>query len=256
MIRIISVLLFNVVGFLAFADTPKITIEEYVETWKDVAIAQMKSHKIPASITLAQAILESGFGNSMLAMRANNHFGIKCHDWTGKTFLKDDDAKNECFRKYSDASESFEDHCEFLTSRSRYVSLFELEITDYKGWAKGLKDAGYATSPTYDKKLIDLIERYNLNQYDYTGNNEWIANKPVVEQNQGEFQNPFISKHKVLTTESKTKYVVAGKHDTFYLISKEFGVTLKQLGKWNNFPATKDVLKEGDKIYIMRNKES
>src|SRR5690554_4034016 len=132
-------------SFNGFAQKNKSTPSEYVEKWKDVAIFQMVEYRIPASITLAQGILESGSGNSMLATRANNHFGIKCHDWTGKKFYQDDDAKNECFRKYKNAAESFDDHSEFLTSRSRYASLFDLKTTDYKGWAKGLKAAGYAT---------------------------------------------------------------------------------------------------------------
>src|SRR5690554_7571663 len=130
MIRLIVFFLVTTLSFSALANSPKVSIEEYIDTWKDVAIQQMRSHKIPASITLAQGILESGFGNSTLATRANNHFGIKCHDWSGKKFYQDDDAKNECFRKYKNAAESFDDHSEFLTSRSRYASLFDLKTTD------------------------------------------------------------------------------------------------------------------------------
>ena len=127
----------------------------------------MKEYGIPASITLAQGILESGDGNSELATKANNHFGIKCHsDWTGESMKYDDDRRNECFRVYSDARESFKDHSLFLSERSRYATLFDLDPIDYKGWARGLKKAGYATDPKYADRLIDLIERHELYRYD------------------------------------------------------------------------------------------
>ena len=145
----------------------RITPEEYIQTYKDIAIREMKTHKIPASITLAQGLLESGAGNSALAREAKNHFGIKCHKgWEGDTYIMDDDAKDECFRKYRNAEESFKDHSDFLSGRSRYAALFDLEITDYRGWAKGLKAAGYATNPKYAQLLIDRIELYDLTKYD------------------------------------------------------------------------------------------
>ena len=145
----------------------RITPEEYIQTYKDIAIREMKTHKIPASITLAQGLLESGAGNSALAREAKNHFGIKCHKgWEGDTYIMDDDAKDECFRKYRNAEESFKDHSEFLSGRSRYAALFDLEITDYRGWAKGLKAAGYATNPKYAQLLIDRIDLYDLTKYD------------------------------------------------------------------------------------------
>ena len=140
-----------------FGGTPgKIyTQSEYVAEWSTVAVENMKTYKIPASITLAQGILESGNGNSELARVANNHFGIKCHDWTGEKMYMDDDASNECFRKYPTADESYRDHSLFLTGRTRYAKLFTFQQTDYKAWAQGLKDAGYATSPTYPSRLIE-----------------------------------------------------------------------------------------------------
>jgi len=145
----------------------KITVEEYIETYKDIAMKEMKEHKIPASITLAQGIIESGAGNSALAREAKNHFGIKCHKgWTGRTYTMDDDAKDECFRKYKKAEDSYRDHSEFLTSRPRYADLFKLDIMDYEGWAKGLKAAGYATSPTYATALINRIKLNKLYLYD------------------------------------------------------------------------------------------
>jgi len=144
-----------------------LTRQEYINKYKDVAIRQMHKHKIPASIILAQACLESGDGNSTLARKANNHFGIKCHNgWKGKGFKHDDDAKGECFRRYNDPVDSFTDHSYFLISGDRYNSLFDLPINDYKAWAHGLKAAGYATNPKYAKLLIEIIEEYKLYKYD------------------------------------------------------------------------------------------
>lgn len=280
--RILALISLAFLSFTTLGNNSDKSLEKYIETWKDVAMNQMLTHGIPASITLSQGILESGFGNSKLAVEANNHFGIKCHDWKGDTYLKDDDKKNECFRKYNDASQSFEDHSTFLTSRSRYSSLFELEVTDYKSWAKGLKDAGYATNPQYPKRLIDIIERYNLDQYDVLATSDWIvdnnnsAKKPVNEitipsgsevqkvknkkfnrfkNNHGTTKAVIKGKHTVHTNENRTKYIIAGDHDTFYLIAKEFGYSLRQLNRWNDFPANKDVLKKGDKVYIMRKRK-
>ena len=143
----------------------KLTLD-YIDKYKDIAMTEMVLNKIPASITLAQGILESGNGQSELATKGNNHFGIKCHsDWKGKKMYKDDDAPNECFRVYNDAAESYRDHSAFL-KRDRYKDLYELKITDYKGWAKGLKKAGYATLPTYAAVLVNIIETYELYEYD------------------------------------------------------------------------------------------
>lgn len=155
------------VFMVAEASGQKLTRQQYINKYKDIAIQQMHKHKIPASIILAQGCLESGDGNSSLAKKANNHFGIKCHDgWRGKKFKQDDDAKNECFRKYKSAIDSYTDHSYFLTSRPRYNSLFDLPITDYKSWAHGLKAAGYATNPKYATLLINIIEEYELYKYD------------------------------------------------------------------------------------------
>lgn len=270
MTRLIAFTTLIFISFSALSNNTKTSLEDYIQKWKDVAMNQMLSHGIPASITLSQGILESGFGNSTLAVEANNHFGIKCHDWKGKTIYKDDDKKNECFRKYDNAAQSYEDHSKFLTSRSRYAPLFELEITDYKAWAHGLKDAGYATNPKYPKRLIDLIERYNLDQYDVLATSDWI-----VENNQNEIENKetptgseiktttqettnvaeVTAQRKVYKNNNRTKYVIAGKNDTFYLIAKEFGYSLRQMNRWNDFPPHKDVLKEGDKVYIMRKRK-
>ena len=142
-------------------------IHEYINTYKNIAMVEMQRYGIPASITLAQAILESGSGQGRLARHARNHFGIKCHyDWEGDTITHDDDAKGECFRKYEHPEASFEDHSQFLVNRSRYAFLFTLKAGDYKGWAYGLKKAGYATDPGYPQKLLLLIKKYELHQYD------------------------------------------------------------------------------------------
>lgn len=155
---------------VAAQDQEKLSTESYIELYAEAAVENMKKSGVPASITLAQGILESGSGNSDLARIAKNHFGIKCHTgWTGKTYHMDDDAPNECFRSYEHVLDSYRDHAEFLRGRSRYASLFQLPITDYKGWAKGLKAAGYATNPKYPELLIGLVERYSLHTYDQPG---------------------------------------------------------------------------------------
>ena len=150
-------------GLFAQNNTP----EQYIEKYKLIAIQNRFDYNIPASITLAQGLLESAYGNSKLAVEANNHFGIKCHnDWTGKRIYKDDDTKDECFRVYDNVAESYRDHALFLTGKSRYEFLFSYKITDYHAWAKGLQQAGYATNPKYPERLTDLIERYDLGQFD------------------------------------------------------------------------------------------
>jgi hypothetical protein len=154
---------------LLFANLPvsaQLTLTDYINRYKEIAMEEMRLHGIPASIKLGQGILESGFGNSELAVNANNHFGIKCHGWQGRTYYKDDDAVNECFRSYDDPDQSYRDHSAFLTGRPRYAGLFELKITDYKGWARGLRQAGYATNPRYPELLIRIIEQNNLHEFD------------------------------------------------------------------------------------------
>jgi len=259
-----KVLIFSSLLISAFtvkAEYQNHTTEDYIELWKSSAIEQMHNHKIPASITLAQGILESGNGNSRLARHANNHFGIKCHEnWNGGTFYQDDDAANECFRSYTNASESYKDHSLFLTSRPRYSALFNLSITDYEGWAKGLKSAGYATNPKYAYLLIELVEKYNLDQYD-------LMPKPVVEEQLvivveepmtevTEIQPEVVSeielnqsKHKVFETKKDVQYVVVHQGDTYYRIAKEFNLGLWQLYKYNEL-GNRDVLEEGEYIYI------
>ena len=161
-----KVFYFLVSVFCLYSVSSQSKSELYIKQYSELAVNEMKEFGIPSSITLSQGILESGNGESYLATEGKNHFGIKCHDWEGEEIYADDDKENECFRKYKKVQQSYRDHSEFLTTHSRYASLFELEITDYKGWAKGLKKAGYATSPTYAEKLISIIERYNLQRFD------------------------------------------------------------------------------------------
>ena len=171
-------ILFLIVVFTclaAQAQTRNKQYESYIKQYRKLAVEEMKKYRIPASITLAQGLLESGAGQSVLARKSNNHFGIKCGgDWTGKTVSHDDDARGECFRAYKHPKQSYEDHSKFLAGRPRYASLFRLKITDYKGWAKGLKKAGYATNPRYAEQLIDIIELYDLDKYDTKGGLKWM----------------------------------------------------------------------------------
>nr|WP_314835035.1 glucosaminidase domain-containing protein [uncultured Flavobacterium sp.] len=199
-------------------------VNDYIFQFKGVAMSNMKNYGIPASIILAQGILESGAGRGRLAVNANNHFGIKCHkEWTGDSVKQDDDAEQECFRKYNDPSESFKDHAVFLSGRSRYVVLFELPKDDYKAWAKGLRAAGYATDPRYPEKLISYIERYNLHQYD----NQVMGKEYVINENQT--IRPAAKKEVVDVDSYEVK-----KGDTLYSISKKFNVLVEDLKQKNN----------------------
>jgi len=228
----------------------KMTRQEYIDTYKDIAMREMERYGIPASITLAQGILESGDGNSTLARKANNHFGIKCHDWKGKSVKHDDDKKNECFRKYKSVEESYEDHSEFLATRSRYASLFELEKDDYKGWAKGLKKAGYATSPTYSKALIGLIEDNELYVYD-----QQVLGKTGPGMPRPSFESTEYAGGRKVHYNNRVKYVLAREGDNIYSLSEELDLFNWLLPKYNEVPESK-VFGEGDMVYIQpkRNK--
>lgn len=199
--------------------------QTYIDQYRDMAIEQMLRNKIPASITLAQGILESGAGNSELVKKGNNHFGIKCHGWTGRTVHKDDDAKQECFRAYNNAQESFEDHSKFLTKNKRYSQLFSLSITDYKGWARGLKACGYATNPNYAPMLINLIELYKLYEYDRAKTYD-----KFMAQNSGHRQDGFLHPIHIY---NKNYFLQARKGDTFKSIGKEIGISGKKIAKYN-----------------------
>lgn len=248
----------------AQSENKKITAEEYINTYKDIAIGKMIDFKIPASITLAQGLLESGNGNSKLAVEANNHFGIKCHmGWTGDTFIQDDDAKNECFRKYKTAEESFSDHSLFLSTRDRYAFLFELDIKDYKAWAEGLKKAGYATNPNYPKLLINLIERYELFKFDYLDKKLLADYKQKkdnenVEQNktkikisnntQEEITTISLNERKILTN-NRIKYIIAKNGDNIDDICKELDMFDWQIIKYNELE-NNAIISAGQILYL------
>ena len=217
--------------------------EDYINRYKDIAIEQMMRHRIPASITLAQGLLESGAGKSLLTVSSNNHFGIKCHnEWTGRRFYKDDDIKDDCFRVYDNARESFEDHSKFLL-RPRYKSLFSLKITDYKGWARGLKACGYATNPQYADKLIGIIELYNLSEYDYAKTYD-----KFIASHSGANTSGHYADHRIYYR-NRNYYLVANGGETFKSLAKEVGVSYRKLAKYNERDK-KDVLCKGDIVYM------
>ena len=213
--------------------------QDYFNKYKDVAIEQMRQYNIPASITLAQGVLESAAGKSELARKSNNHFGIKCHGWTGKKVYYDDDAKDECFRAYKSVYDSYVDHSLFLTKTPRYGSLFRLKIPDYKGWAKGLKACGYATSPTYATKLIDIIECYRLYEYDRA---------------KGRHHHPFGGGREVHEF-NKNYYVIARAGDTFQSIADDMDMSRRTLARYNELD--KDAtLEEGDYVWLKKKRRN
>ena len=221
------------------ASGPTSARREYITGYSNIAITQMKKHKIPASITLAQGILESGSGNSYLARSSNNHFGIKCgSQWKGKISYHDDDKENECFRAYSVVKDSYLDHSVFLTSNQRYAFLFDLKENDYKAWARGLKKAGYATNPHYADRLIQLIEEEKLYVFDQLDNIPEKQSQPIQVMVREAFS---INKTKVLRSKSG---------DTFYKLSLSTGITLRQLHKYNNSLEKLENLKPGTPIYL------
>ena len=251
---------------LAQPPEQRISRKQYIDTYKEIAIVEMNAFHIPASITLAQGILESGNGNSGLAKNANNHFGIKCHKgWTGKSVRMDDDAKNECFRKYKNAETSYKDHSEFLTTRSRYAFLFDLKITDYKSWAKGLKKAGYATNPKYPQLLIKIIEENKLYEYDkyYGKKYSRSSNKKEKQNITTNFETPlaqteYIEVHNSINSRkvylnNGVKFTYAKKGDTFYKVAKEFNIYTFQVFRYNDMKK-KDTPSEGQIIYLQSKK--
>lgn len=250
--------------------------QNYINKYKDIAIEQMQAYGIPASITLAQGLLESGAGLSRLATQANNHFGIKCHNgWTGKTIYVDDDIKNDCFRSYSSARESYMDHSKFLQG-NRYKSLFSLKTTDYKGWARGLKACGYATNPQYADKLIEIIELYQLHQYDTntpyrstskksSGNNidiaeagSWIerifksgkTNKTKKKTKKEDLLGKVVKNHRIYMYNDNL-YIIAQQGETFRSIALDVNISYRSLAKYNERDKN-TVLANGDIVYLKK----
>lgn len=277
-IRYIILFLLVVTDFFAFSQNTQKKKEtlDYIERYKDIAMEEMQKDKIPASITLAQGILESGNGQSKLAKQGNNHFGIKCHsDWKGKRMHQDDDAPNECFRVYDNAEDSYRDHSKFLKNGTRYKSLFDLSITDYKGWAKGLKKAGYATLPTYATVLINLIETYDLQQYDqmvvsgkFKKKSPKAVEKPAkpvkpaknkkIKGNAKSYAVPDLENRKAIEVTASHHYIkenfgvefiVTKENDNLSSLAKELKMYEYQLIKYNNL-GSKRTFSEGEILYI------
>lgn len=223
--------------------------QAYIDQYKDLAIEQMLKYNIPASITLSQGLLESGAGRSWLTKSSNNHFGIKCHGWTGRRVFHDDDERGECFRAYDNPRQSFEDHSRFLATQSRYAQLFNYSRTDYKSWARGLKHCGYATNPQYASKLIQIIELYNLNQYDKAKKFDQFMVKHSTEDGvapDGNFH--------VIKAYNKNYYVIARKGDSFQSLSKELCIGKRKLAKYNE-RSYKEELAAGDVIYLKKKRK-
>lgn len=266
------------------------TADDYIRMYNAAAVSNMVQHKVPASITLAQGLFESGYGNSALAINANNHFGIKCHEWTGETYHHDDDAPQECFRKYPSVADSYADHAQFLKTRKRYAKCFELDISDYKGWATELKAAGYATLPTYPERIIGLIEKFKLYEYDKQAlaqmgitpkeqpAPEIKTEQPIVKEATPEKQpekkeNPIIEKPTVervviqeptvipkpntqreILENNGIQYIIARKGDTQILLADEFDMAEWQIRRYNDLEVGAIII-PGTRIYLAPKKD-
>lgn len=246
-LHILSIITLSLITLNAGAESQRklTSYQRYINKYSDLAVKQQKRYRIPASITLAQGLLESGAGQSDLARRSNNHFGIKCHsEWRGGRVYHDDDLRGECFRKYKRVEDSYTDHSLFLTQRSRYSRLFSLNIKDYKGWAKGLQKCGYATDRAYANKLIKVIEDYQLYQFDRGAK---AINKYRQENNIPIFKYQIYRTHGLL-------YVYAKNNDSFEQIARNLGFKASQLKKFNEVPEDFP-LQEGDIIYLEKKKK-
>ncbi len=244
------VLIFSFMAGFALGQTgSKKSRSEYVEMYKKLAIRQMKMSGVPASIIIAQGMLESDNGNSTLATQANNHFGIKCHkSWSGPTMYHDDDKKGECFRKYGDAENSFTDHSDFLRYTKRYAFLFDLNPTDYKGWAKGLKKAGYATNPQYADMLIKIIEDNKLYLLDQGVDVSVAPPSKLMVAETETYRVDIYSNHRV-KERNGVAYVVVKAGDSVESLAKELDMMRWQIYKYNDLPDNAK-LAVGDVIYV------
>ena len=231
---------FVVSVFAAVGAAAQDPYHDYIAEYSGLAVEQQALHGIPASVTLAQGLLESAAGRSSLAVRGNNHFGIKCHsEWRGDTLLRNDDAADECFRSYETAVESFEDHSRFLL-RKRYAPLFDLDITDYAGWANGLRSCGYATDPNYASRLITIIERYALYLFDTDEGRNAEDNARFIQE--------MLSKSHPVRRSRGLHYIIAAPGDTYKEIAREFDIPEKTLRKYND--ATRNRIKDWEEVYL------
>jgi len=244
------------------------SLDQYITSFADLAMSEMRRTGVPASITLAQGIIESDYGRSRLAREANNHFGIKCHNnWTGRRIYHDDDRRNECFRRYRDVSESYIDHSDFLRMASRYSFLFELDAGDYKAWARGLKKAGYATNPRYANMLIDMIERNNLHVYDelvisgrkvgkagiydaVSGANKYVQEPAITVGSEGLRDETFvISRENRKKVRNRIEYIIVREDDSFNILAEEFELLRWEIYRYNELDDDAQ-LEPGQVLYI------
>lgn len=242
---------FLIICFSAGAFSPRRTISpaDYIDLYKNIALEEMSKHGIPASIIIGQGMVESDYGNSTLAVQANNHFGLKCHkEWRGPTYKYDDDLPLECFRKYENVAESYYDHSIFIKSRPRYGFLFSLPLTDYKGWAIGLKTAGYATHPEYARKVISVIEKYRLYELDQHGyiGTPALGLQPVAVKEEQPL--PVFNKHEIIKY-NHTSFVVLKQGDTYDKIAREFNIEAAVLHTYNDGLPEKEFF-EGGVLYL------
>ena len=245
-IRGIIILVCCVLVTTAYAQHRQTSYNNYIKQYAPLAVEQMKQHNVPASITLAQGLLESGAGLSTLSRKSNNHFGIKCGGgWRGRSVRANDDAPNECFRAYRKVEDSYEDHSLFLVGNQRYASLFKLKKTDYKSWARGLKKAGYATDPSYANKLITIIETYDLYKYD----NDGMSKREAKKWQKLLKKKPWLANPHDVYIANGLAYVIARDGDTFQLLGGEFEIGWKKLVKYNDLQRDY-TLEEGDIIYL------
>lgn len=255
----------SAMSFNLYPEEGKIPQITYIERYSDLAVSEMYRSGIPASITLAQALLESGYGLSDLAVKGNNHFGIKCHSgWNGKRMYHDDDRRGECFRVYDDPRQSYEDHSDFLRYRSRYAFLFDYEVTDYKSWAHGLKSAGYATDPSYARKLITLIEEYRLYEYDVmkpssADHNVRIPQSPTqmqqVQPLSGKKKEEFsFSLSRQMYSQNGVPFVYAMEGETYESIAASNNLFLREILKYNDMDEDAGLV-PGDVVYLQPKKK-
>lgn len=224
--------------------------QNYIDQYKDLAIQEMFRYSIPASITLAQGLFESAAGRSELSVKGNNHFGIKCHGWEGRTLYHDDDESGECFRAYNNVFESFEDHSKFLARQPRYASLFRLDRRDYKGWARGLKACGYATNPNYADRLIEIIQLYKLYTYDQASSyDKFMAHHSATDRPavKGQALHP-------ISIYNKNYCIRVRPGDTFKLIGKEIGISYRKIAKFNERDKN-DALVPNEIIYLKKKRK-
>ncbi|MCY7310886.1 MAG: glucosaminidase domain-containing protein [Chitinophagaceae bacterium] len=263
-----SIVVFLLLVTSAVFAQKKEVVSNYINTYKDIAVAEMKRTGVPAAITLAQGIHESGAGNSKLVLESNNHFGIKCKsNWTGESVKHDDDAKAECFRKYPASEQSYKDHSNFLKNGQRYASLFELDPTDYKGWANGLKKAGYATNPKYPEVLIKLIEDYNLQDFTFLALKNELVIKEAIAKNEQSATNETIpakisvQKENVINYPSgqfkinDTKVVFVKKGTSFLSIAKQYEVDLSKIFEFNEISRS-EITENDQSIYLQRKRKT